>query len=221
MGDVFNEGYPADGERPVHMVRIPAFHIDETAVTNSQFATFVEATRYVTDAERYGSSAVFHLVVSAPRVDMFGQAAGAPWWTNVRSADWRHPEGSTSTIADRQDHPVVHVSWLDAQAYSRWAGKRLATEAEWEFAARGGLAGKRFAWGNELTPDGRWMCNIWQGDFPRHNIGEDGYLSTAPVKGYRPNGYGLWNMAGNVWEWCGDWFSPDYHTPYRQPMTRM
>ena len=212
MGDAFNEGYSSDGERPVHSVRVPAFHIDETVVTNAEFTSFVNETGYVTDSEIYGSSAVFHLVVAAPAVDVLGQSAGAPWWINVAGADWRHPEGPDSTLAARQNHPVVHVSWQDAQAYCAWAGKRLATEAEWEFAARGGLAGRRFAWGDELTPNGRWMCNIWQGDFPRSNTKEDGYLTTAPVRRYRPNGYGLSNMAGNVWEWCADWFSSDYYT---------
>lgn len=211
MGDAFGEGYPADGETPVHPVGLVPFHIDETAVTNAQFATFVKATGYVTDAEQYGSSAVFHIVVAATSADVLGSAAGTPWWINVRGAHWRRPEGARSDIADRQNHPVVHISWNDAAAYAGWAGKRLPTEAEWEYAARGGLAGRRYAWGDELTPGGRWRCNIWQGDFPHHNTAEDGYLTTAPVKAYRPNGYGLWNTAGNVWEWCSDWFSPSYY----------
>ncbi len=209
MGDAFGEGYPADGELPVHSVRLSAYYIDATAVTNAAFATFVKATGYVSDAERFGASAVFHLV--ANRADVLGEAAGAPWWLTVRGASWRCPEGGDSSITDRQNHPVVHVSWNDAIAYCAWAGKRLPTEAEWEFAARGGLAGKRFAWGDELTPNGRWMCNIWQGEFPTRNTTDDGFLTTAPVKQYRPNGYGLSNMAGNVWEWCADWFSPAYY----------
>ncbi|WP_413101345.1 formylglycine-generating enzyme family protein [Streptomyces sp. Inha503] len=212
MGDAFDEGYPADGETPVHQVRLSPLYMDEAAVTNAQFAAFVKATGHVTDAERHGSSAVFHLAVAATSADQLGSAAGTPWWINVRGAQWRHPEGPRSTTADRRHHPVVHVSWNDATAYASWAGKRLPTEAEWEYAARGGLASRRYAWGDELTPDGRWRCNIWQGRFPDVNTAEDGHLTTAPVKSFRPNGFGLWNTAGNVWEWCSDWFSPTYYT---------
>jgi formylglycine-generating enzyme required for sulfatase activity len=181
-------------------------------VTNAAFATFVKATGYVTEAEQFGFSAVFHLAVAADPSDILGRAQQAPWWLGVRDASWRRPEGANSDISDRQNHPVVHVSWTDAQAYCAWAGKRLPTEAEWEYAARGGLVARRFAWGDELTPRGRWMCNIWQGTFPTHNTAEDAYLTTAPVKAYRPNGFGLWNTAGNVWEWCADWFATDYYT---------
>jgi len=211
MGDAFDEGYPADGETPVHTVRLESFHIDATAVTNAAFATFVKATGYRTEAELFGSSAVFHLAVPPGSPGVIGVATGTPWWMNVQGACWRHPEGPASSIADRQNHPVVHISWHDAQAYCAWAGKRLPTEAEWEFAARGGLERRRFAWGDELVASGRWSCNIWQGRFPDLNTLEDGFLTTAPVKSFRPNGFGLWNTAGNVWEWCADWFSPTYY----------
>jgi formylglycine-generating enzyme required for sulfatase activity len=215
MGDAFREGYPADGETPVHDVRLGDYRMDATAVTNAQFATFVKDTGHVTGAEEFGVSAVFHLAFAAnpgadPR-DVVNRAAGAPWWLAVRGASWRRPEGRGSDISRRANHPVVHVSWYDAQAYAAWAGKRLPTEPEWEYAARGGLAGARFAWGDELTPRGRWLCNIWQGTFPTANTVEDGYLTTAPVKSFAPNGLGLFETAGNVWEWCADWFGADYY----------
>ena len=211
MGDAFDEGYPDDGETPVHVVTLDPFHIDATTVTNAQFATFVKATGYRTEAEVFGSSAVFHLAVPRDHAEVLGVAAGTPWWLNVRGACWRNPEGPGSTIANRQNHPVVHVSWLDANTYCAWAGKRLPTEAEWEYAARGGLESRRFAWGDELTSNGRWNCNIWQGRFPDVNTLDDGFLTTAPVKAFRANGLGLWNTAGNVWEWCADWFSSTYY----------
>lgn len=211
MGDAFDEGYSSDGETPVHQVELPSFHLDASAVTNAQFATFVKATGHVTEAEEFGSAAVFHLLLDAPPADVMGRASGAPWWLEVAGANWRHPDGRNSSVGARQDHPVVQVSWSDASAYAAWAGKRLPTEAEWEYAARGGLIGRRFAWGDELTPRGRWQCNIWQGEFPTHNTRDDGYLGTAPVRRYQPNGYGLHQMAGNVWEWCADWFSPTYY----------
>ncbi|MFE0589989.1 formylglycine-generating enzyme family protein [Micromonospora echinospora] len=209
MGDAFGEGYPGDGEGPVHEVTVGPFTIDATTVTNAAFATFAKATGYVTEAETLGVSAVFHLQVRAERPDILGAATGTPWWLVVRGADWRHPYGPASSIADLQNHPVVQVTWNDARAYAAWAGKRLPTEAEWEYAARGGLTGARFPWGDELLPRGRWNCNIWQGEFPRRNTTEDGFVGTAPVKQYTPNGYGLFNMVGNVWEWCADWFAPD------------
>ncbi len=211
MGDAFEEGYPADGELPRHIVTLSSFALDAAAVTNAAFATFVKATGYVTEAERYGSSMVFHLAYRGDGSDVKGAVAGTPWWLDVAGACWRRPEGRDSDIGARQNHPVVHVSHHDASAYAAWAGKRLPTEAEWEYAARGGLEGARFAWGDELTPRGRWVCNIFQGDFPRTNTLEDGYLTTAPVKKFPPNGRGLYQVAGNVWEWCADWFDADYY----------
>lgn len=219
MGDPFGEGYPADGETPIHRVSLGSFAVDPTTVTNAEFTAFVDATGHVTDAERYGSSAVFHLAVDADDSALLGRAAGAPWWINVRGATWAHPDGPRSDLDGRMDHPVVHVSHHDALAYCRWAGKRLLTEAEWEYAARGGHAGRRFSWGDDLTPDGEHQCNIWQGTFPTDNTIDDGYLTTAPARSFQPNDFGLWNLAGNVWEWCDDWFSPYYYkrSPVENP----
>jgi formylglycine-generating enzyme required for sulfatase activity len=210
MGTNGDEGFATDGEGPAHKVRLRPFLIDRTAVSNADFAAFVADTGYRTDAETLGWSFVFHLLLP----DDFPPTraiACAPWWRQVEGAAWLHPEGPQSTLAERTDHPVVHVSWNDAVAYARWAHKRLPTEAEWERAARGGLAKCMYPWGDELTPDGEHRCNIWQGQFPTENTCEDGFLGTAPVTSFSPNGYGLYSMAGNVWEWCADWFSPTYY----------
>jgi sulfatase modifying factor 1 len=203
-------GFTADGEGPVRAVTLKPFWIDDYAVDNARFAAFVEATGHVTDAERYGWSFVFGGLLPDDFEPTRG-AAQAPWWRQVFGANWRQPEGPHSSIVGRMNHPVVHVSWSDAASYCAWLGTRLPTEAEWEYAARGGLEQKRYAWGDELTPDGEWRCNIWQGTFPSHNTLEDGYLGTAPVASFPPNGFGLYNVSGNVWEWCSDWFNTTFH----------
>lgn len=219
MGDSSGDGNPGDGEVPLHRVSLEGFSIDATPVTNSCFAGFVAATGYRTDAERFGYSAVFHLALEAPEEDLLGRPVETPWWFGVRGADWMHPGGRLSSIEGLEEHPVVHVSWRDAVAYCRWAGRRLPTEAEWEYASRGGLDGKKLPWGDERIGEPEWRANIWQGEFPAVNTLEDGYLTTAPVRSFRPNGYGLWQTVGNVWEWCSDWFSPHYyrHSPEHDP----
>jgi formylglycine-generating enzyme required for sulfatase activity len=222
MGGDDPDAFPDDGEGPVRSVQLSSYLLDATAVTNRQFGAFVKATGYVTEAEKFGWSFVFHLFVGAEqrRHVMDASVPGAPWWLAVEGASWRAPEGPGSDVARRPQHPVVHVSWLDAYAYARWAGKRLPTEAEWERAARGGIPRATYAWGDDLTPRGRHRCNIWQGRFPQLDTAEDGYTGTAPVKSYAPNGFGLYEVAGNVWEWCGDWWSTDWHVR-ETPETRI
>lgn len=213
MGTDDEIGYPDDGEGPVREVTLSSFWIEVTAVTNRQFEQFANETGYRTEAEkRFGWSFVFDgLIDHRERKRVRKRMPGAEWWCRVGGANWRKPEGPRSNLKGRMDHPVVHMSWDDAQAYCQWVGKRLPTEAEHEYAARGGLIQKRFSWGNELIPDGRHMCNIWQGTFPGHNTMEDGHLGTAPARSFPPNGYGLFNMTGNTWEWCADWWSSGYH----------
>ena len=211
MGNEGPDAVQGDGEGPARRVSLSAFSIAAAAVTNREFGDFVRATRYVTEAERSGYSFVFFLQVHAEiRARSRQMATGMPWWLAVEDASWQRPEGAGTHIYERLDHPAVHVAWNDAQAYCAWAGVRLPTEAEWECAARGGLEGRRFPWGDELMRECEPRCNIWRGSFPN-----------GPAEGWQPgtnsaasgevNGYGLLNTCGNVWEWCADWFHPEYH----------
>lgn len=216
-------------EYPKHQVQVKSFYIDVTEVTNAQFQQFIEATGYITTAERkpdweelkktvppgtlkpadsllIAASLVFRPTTGPVDLHDYNQ-----WWSWVAGADWKHPEGPGSTIKGRENYPVVQVSWFDAIAYCRWAGKRLPTEAEWEFAARGGLSNNIYPWGNEHINSGKAKANSWEGKFPYRNDKKDGYLTLAPVKSFSPNKYGLYDMAGNVWEWCYDWYDAGYY----------
>lgn len=214
MGNEGDYGFPADGEGPVHPVTLTPFYLDATCVTNEQFNAFINATGHRTESERFGWSFVFfgHLTPTQQTTAVRARVLGSEWWCRVEGASWRHPEGPGSNIRKRWHYPVTQVSWHDAHAYATWAGKRLPTEAEWEYAARGGLAGHRFPWGNDLEPDGKHRMNVWQGDFPSRNTTADGHYGPAPAKSFRANGHGLYHMTGNVWEWCWDWFDPTYYT---------
>ena len=221
---------PSEGEvgmqatresRPIHRVYVDGFFMDQTDVTNAEFARFVKATGYVTVAERkprqedYPTAPPENLVagsvVFSPPDHAVPLNNHLQWWSYVPGANWRHPLGPKSSIAGKDNYPVVQIAYEDAEAYAKWAGKRLPTEAEWEFAARGGLAGKPYVWGDEFRPGGKWMANTHQGHFPNQDTGADGHVGIAAVKQYAANGYGLYDMAGNVWQWTSDWYRPDYY----------
>lgn len=205
---------------PVHAVSVDGFWMDASPVTNAEFARFVKATGYQTVAERKPDPKDFPGVPEenlVPGCSVFSPPGHdvpldnhLQWWRYVPGANWMHPQGPGSSIKGLDNHPVVHIAWEDATAYAKWAGKRLPTEAEYEFAARGGLDRKLYAWGDELKPGGKWPANIWQGNFPVQNTAEDGFVRTSPVNSFPPNGFGLYDMGGNVWQWCSDWYRPDY-----------
>jgi len=222
-----DDHYPE--EAPAHEVTVDGFWMSRCAVTNAQFKRFVDATGYLTLAEKPADPARYPGAkpeMLVPSSVMFKRPPGRVdlsnhynWWVYVPGADWRHPRGPSSNIRKLMDHPVVHVAFEDAEAYARWAGLELPTEAEWEFAARGGLAGAEYAWGSEMTPDGRHLANTWQGEFPWQNLSADGFEWTAPVGAFPPNGYGLHEMTGNVWEWTTDWYQD--HGKIRKPCCTM
>nr|WP_299828671.1 formylglycine-generating enzyme family protein [uncultured Roseobacter sp.] len=208
--------YAADLDSPQRKVKISGFQLSRTTITNAVFQAFAQETSYETTAEREGWSYVFEGFLN-PREDYSDHAAGTPWWRRVDGACWSHPEGPESNIVNRMDHPATHISWDDAMAFCQYSGTRLPTEAEWEYAARGGLRGARHPWGNTLVPSSGHAQNVWQGDFPATDLALDGYCGTAPAEAYQPNEFGLFNMTGNVWEWCADWFGALPDGPKTRP----
>lgn len=236
MGSSDEEG--REDEYPAHDIKLSGYWIDVHEVTNAQFKKFTEATGYITTAEKApdwnelkkqlpegtpkpaDSLLVASSLVFTPPNHPVPLNNAAAWWSWKKGADWKHPEGPGSTIAGKDNYPVVHISWDDAQAYAKWAGKRLPTEAEWEYAARGGLKNEPYSWGDEPVEKGKPKANTWQGNFPNYNNDWDGYNGLAPVKSFAPNGYKLYDMAGNVWEWCNDWYAPDYYSSLEDKTTQ-
>jgi formylglycine-generating enzyme len=212
MGTDYQDAFPQDGEGPVRAVFLDPFLIDRYPVTNDLFRRFIKATDYRTEAERFGWSFVFWSHIPRARFENLVEdtVAQAPWWCKVRGAKWDAPEGPGSTVIGREHYPVVHVSWNDAKSFCEWSGQRLPSEAEWEYAARGGLEQKLYPWGDKLRPNGIHRCNIWQGKFPTHDTAEDGFAGTCPVDAFPLNGFGLYSVTGNTWEWCADWFDAEF-----------
>lgn len=219
MGTDSDKGWEADGEKKVIEVSMDPYWISRCCVTNREFGEFVDDTGHVSEAEQFGWSYVFHILLQKSVLKRLKpqNVQGLEWWYGVEGAYWRKPEGPGSNIKKRTDYPAVHISWSDAVAYCQWKGHRLPTEAEWEKAARGGLEQKIYPWGDELHPEGKHRCNIWQGNFPLANTAEDGHVGSAPAKSFRANGFGMYNLVGNVWEWCSDWFSPNWRLIHKEP----
>lgn len=215
MGYEGNDSFKGDGEGPIRQVRIDSFYLDQTTVTNEAFSKFVEDTNYITDSEKFGWAYVFigQLKKSTVRkLNHSRKVQHVEWWVGIDGANWRKPEGPGSNIKNRMHHPVVSVSWHDAFAYAQWANKRLPSEAEWEYATRwNNKNAKKFPWGDELVSGGKHRCNVWQGKFPHENKAEDGYLWTAPAKSFQRYDNQFYNLIGNVWEWCNDWYCNQWH----------